>query len=152
MEKKRTTMDKINDWLDNQYLSEGHASGLFCQEHVDALNEKLIPHNIMINMKTPEGDSISSTWYAVEKLKVREPVTGWKKVGHFFSNPVEEVLFDTKSTKKLQNYLNAHFSKELGYNTSKPAEPVRAEMPIPSYQPKPKAAKKAVSKGFSPSM
>lgn len=147
--KKRTTMDKINDWFDNQYLSEGHGSGLFCQKHIDVLNDKLRPHHIWINMKTPQGDSIDTTWYAVEKLKVREPVSGWKKVAQFLSSPVEETLLNTNNTKKLQNYLNAHFSNELGYDTSKPAEPVRSEMPTPTYIPKSpvQAARKALTKG-----
>ncbi|VTU34391.1 hypothetical protein [Variovorax sp. RA8] len=144
--KRRTTMDKIDDWFDNQYLSEGHASGLFSQEHIDVLNEKLRPHNVWINMKTPQGDAIDTTWYAVEKLKVREPVTGWKKIGSFFSNPVEETLLNTNNTKKLQNFLNSRFSKELGYDTSKPAEPVR-EMPEPTYRPKLQSPKKPPVKG-----
>lgn len=138
--KKKSTIDKINDWFDNQYLSDGHASGLFNQKHVDVLNDKLRPHNIWINMKTPQGDSIDTTWYAVERLKVREPVTGWKKAAQFLSNPVKETLLNTNDTKKLQNFLNSRFSKELGFNTSKPAEPVRSEMPMPTYQPKPQAA------------
>lgn len=150
--KKSTTMDKINNWFDNQYLSEGHASGMFCQSHVDALNDKLRPHNIWINMKTPQGDSIDMTWYSVEKLKPYVPATGWKKVSQIFTSRIEETLLNTPSTTKLQNYLNTHFSKELGFDTSKPAEPVRSEMPMPTYQPKPQTARKTVSKGFERSM
>lgn len=148
----KKTIKKLDEWLYNYYLSQGLTSVMFCQEHVNVLNDKLRPYNIWINRKTPQGDSICETWYAVEKLKPVVQATGWRKAIQFLSNPIEQTLFETSDTKKLQNYLYANFSKELGFDTSKPAQPVRSELPIPIYQPKPQVATKTLKKGFERDM
>ena len=148
-------ISKVKEVTTNVYLSQNPSTLLFGNDHIEVLNSKLNEHNYRIVKNDLKSESISIpnvTLYVVDKLKPIIHATGWKKAVQFLSNPVEKTLFETEDTKELQNYLNKNFSKELGFDTSKPAEPVRRDLQIPVYQPKPQVATKAPKKSFDRDM